>query len=141
IFDKDGKYKGSFGKPGKGDGEFNFVRPTCRPCGAGAMAFAPDGSLFVADEGNSRIEKFDPTHAFVKAWGSFGSGDGQFADPNQIATNGHEVFVADDARVETEVFDMDGTYLRTIPAAGWLAVDPAGDIFISSGGTVTKFHP
>jgi hypothetical protein len=140
-FSKDGKYLGSFGTPGKGDGEFNFERSACSPCGAGAMAFAPDGSLFVADDGNNRIEKFDPKHRFVKAWGSFGAGDGQFADANQIATNGHEVFVGDDARVDTQVFDVDGTYLRTIPTGGWLAIDNDGDVHISGGGTVRTYHP
>jgi hypothetical protein len=140
-FSKDGEYLGSFGTPGKGDGEFNFVRSVCSPCGAGAMAFAPDGTLFVADDGNNRIEKFDPRHKFVKAWGSFGAGHGQFADANQIATNGHEVFVSDDARVDTQVFDMDGTYLRTIPTAGWLAVDDAGNVHIDATGTVTTYHP
>lgn len=140
-FSKDGTYKGSFGTPGTADGAFNFVRSTCTPCGAGAIAFAPDGTLFVADDGNNRIEKFDPKGRFVKAWGTFGPGNGQFADANQIATNGREVFVGDDARADTQVFDLDGNYLRTIPTGGWLAVDTAGDLHVSSGGTVLTYHP
>lgn len=143
IFSNDGEYKGSFGKPGKGDGEFNFVRASCSPCGAGALAFAPDGSLFVADTGNSRIQKFDAAHNFVKAWGTFGAGASQFADANQIVTNGREVFVSDGSREDTQVFSTDGTYLRKIPdGGGWLAIDPSGDVFISeNGGLVTRYHP
>lgn len=140
IFGPDGKFKDTFGKPGKGDGEFDFVRPPCTPCGAGAMAFAPDGTLFVADEGsNQRIQKFDSKHRFVKAWGSFGAGEGQFADANQIATDGKFVYVSDDARYDLQVFDMDGTFVRGVDNNGWLAIDPKGGVFVSNSRGVTKY--
>jgi DNA-binding beta-propeller fold protein YncE len=140
IFGADGTFKDTFGRGGKGDGEFNFVRPTCTPCGAGALAFAPDGTLFVADVGNQRIQKFDPRHRFVKAFGSFGAGEGQFADANQIATDGKFVYVVDDARQDLQVFDLNGTYVRRIPeGAGWLAVDPTGNLFASNARGVTKY--
>jgi len=142
IFTPDGTFKGTFGSPGKGDGEFNFVRPTCTPCGAGAMTFAPDGTLFVADVGNQRIQKFDPKHKFVKAWGSFGAGDGQFADANQIATDGTSVYVSDDARGDLQVFKTDGTLLRRIAGGeGWLAIDQSGNLFASNPGGVQKYAP
>lgn len=140
-FGSDGTYKGSVGKPGKGDGEFDFERTTCRPCGAGALAFAPDGTLFVADTGNNRIQKFGPDHKFVKAWGTFGAGDGQFADAIQIATNGHEVFVGDDARGDLQVFDMNGNYVRTMPHGGWLAIDPHGTLYVTVEGVVHVYDP
>jgi hypothetical protein len=132
IFSKDGEFERSFGKPGDGPGEFELTRPACRDCpGAGALAFAPDGSLFVADVGNHRVQKFDPTHAFDTEWGGFGAGEGQFADALQIATNGREVFVADDARRDLQVFDMEGAFLRTYPVSGWLAVDAEGSLLVS----------
>ena len=141
IFAADGTFKGSFGGPGTGPGEFEFTRPACRDCpGAGALAFATDGSLFVADVGNHRIQKFDPSHEFEREWGEFGAGDGQFADAIQIATNGDEVFVSDDARLDVQVFDLDGKLLRTLPTSGWLAVDAAGDLFISSNeGSLARY--
>jgi hypothetical protein len=141
TFAQDGTFKGSFGKHGDGPGEFDFTRSTCTCPGAGALAFAPDGSLFVADVGNHRIQKFDPDHRFETEWGEFGAGDGQFADATQIATNGREVFVVDDARQDLQVFDLDGTFLRTVADAGWLAVDAAGNLFVSHGGTVTTYDP
>jgi NHL repeat-containing protein len=139
IFSEDGTYKGSFGKPGEGEGEFNFERSTCHPCGAGALAFAPDGSLFVADVGNNRVQKFDPAHEFETEWGSFGAGDGQFADANDIVTDGNQIFVADDARQDIQVFDMDGKFLRIVEDSGWLAVDSTGNFFVSHEGTVTSY--
>ena len=143
IFGSDGSFKGTFGAPGKGDGQFDFVRRTCRPCGAGAMAFAPDGTLFVADDGNRRIQKFDPQHRFVKAWGSFGAGDGQFADPNSIATDGKSVYVYDDSREDIQVFDADGTFVRVFSkgGGGWLATDKSGNLFVSGLAGMAEYDP
>lgn len=141
IFSEDGEYKGSFGKPGKGKGEFDFERATCRPCGAGALAFAPDGTLFVADVGNHRVQKFDPEHEFETEWGGFGAGEGQLADAIQIATDGRQVFVGDDARQDIQVFDMDGKFLRTLANSGWLAVDSSRTLYVSHEGTVTSYDP
>ena len=140
IFSKDGEFKGSFGKAGVGPGEFDFRRPVCRDCpGSGALAFAPDGSLFVADVGNHRVQKFGPEHEYETEWGGFGSGEGKFADAIGIATNGREVFVYDDAQAATQVFDTSGTFLRELRAGGWLAVDGAGNLSISGFGTVSRY--
>ena len=140
IFAPDGTFKGLFGRPGDGPGEFEFTRPACRDCpGAGALAFAPDGSLFVADVGNHRVQKFNAEREFETEWGEFGAGEGQFADANQIATNGRDVFVSDDVRLDTQVFDLDGRFHGTLPMGGWLAVDGGGDLFVSGGGVVSRF--
>lgn len=130
IFSPDGKYLGSFGEPGTGPGQFNFQRTSCPDCVAGAIAFAPDGSFFVADDGNNRIQKFGASHKFVKAWGSFGSGDGQFADANAIATDGRQVYVYDDVRFDIQVFDTEGKLLRKMTnLSGWITVDKAGNLW------------
>jgi sugar lactone lactonase YvrE len=47
AFDKSGKEVASFGKTGSGKGEL---------CSPGGLAIAPDGSIFVADSGNHRIQ-------------------------------------------------------------------------------------
>ncbi|HYK95469.1 MAG TPA: NHL repeat-containing protein [Candidatus Dormibacteraeota bacterium] len=138
IFSPDGKFLGSSGAPGTGPGQFNFRRTACPDCVAGAIAFAPDGSFFVADDGNNRIQKFDSAHKFVKAWGSFGSGDGQFADANAIATDGKAVYVNDDARGDIQVFDADGRFLRSFAGpGGWLAIDKDGNLFVMDNSSTT----
>lgn len=141
IFSPAGKYLGSFGKPGTGPGEFDFKRP-CSGCGAGAIAFAPDGTIFVADVGNNRIQKFDANHRFVSQWGIFGSGDGQFADASVIATDGKNVYVYDDQRNDIQVFDAGGHFLRKFTGpGGWLAVDHAGNLFASGDSGIARYDP
>jgi YVTN family beta-propeller protein len=45
------------------------------PCG---VAVDSEDNVYVADQSNNRIQKFNSTGAFITKWGSSGSGDGQF---------------------------------------------------------------
>ena len=58
-----------WGTVGTGDG--NFTSPS-------GVAVDSTGDVYVADSGNSRIQKFTPTGTFITKWGSLGTGDGQF---------------------------------------------------------------
>jgi DNA-binding beta-propeller fold protein YncE len=51
VYEKDGKLIGGWGREGGGEGEFR------RPMGIG---IGPDGSVYVADSQNNRIQKFAP---------------------------------------------------------------------------------
>ena len=64
------------GGQGTGDGEFN------RPA---AFAVASDGSVYVSDWFNHRIQKFTSEGVFVSKWGTEGTGDGQFIQPATVA--------------------------------------------------------
>ena len=125
IFDRDGTYLETWGAPGDGDGELDFVTQNG---GFGAVAFRPDGGFYVADSGNARVQQFDADRAFVRAWGTFGTEDGQFTAPQGIAVDGSgNVFVIDDARHDVQVFDADGRYLRRVPTvAPFFGIDQAG---------------
>ncbi|MFN2138372.1 MAG: flippase activity-associated protein Agl23, partial [Candidatus Promineifilaceae bacterium] len=59
------------------------------------MAVGPDGSIYVLDSGNHRLQVFDASGQFVKEWGSFGSEPGQFNEPWGIAVDDENVYVAD----------------------------------------------
>ena len=90
------------------------------------LAVATDGSgnVYVADSRFSRIQKFDANGTFLTAWGSPGSGNGQFGggspngayayDPSGVATDGSgNVYVADTDTNRIQKFDANGTFLTT----------------------------
>jgi hypothetical protein len=116
IFKPDGTFVETWGTAGTGDGQFHLTtHDQTHPDADGAVAFAPDGSFYVADGGNDRIQQFDAHRQFVRAWGSFGNGDGQFTTPKGIATDGKTVFVADDNRGDMQTFDASGKHIATFP--------------------------
>ena len=132
IFSPDGKFLEAWGTPGKGPGQFKLTTNDPRPDAVGAIAFAPDGSFYVVDNGNYRVEKFDKDRHFVTMWGSFGSGDGQFANPKGIATDGQTVYVADDPRFDIQAFDTNGGFLRSFPFPFVLfSRAPVGHLFVA----------
>jgi NHL repeat len=143
IISPDGKYLESWGTPGKGDGQFDFSDHQPSADGFGAIAFAPDGSFFVSDVGNHRVQKFTKDRKFVKAWGTFGSGDGQFAQAGEIVTDGKTVYVGDGTRGDIQAFDVDGTFLRTFGGSGgygvFLTLDAAGNVYATNPGQGKPF--
>ena len=148
IFSPDGKFLEAWGMPGSGPGQLALTTHDPTPDSVGAIAFAPDGSFYVADNGNYRVEKFDKNRKFVLQWGSFGSDNGQFGSPKGIATDGKSVWVADDPRQDIQVFDTNGKYLREFPfpfvlfsrsSAGILyVVDSTGVLEVDDNGATVR---
>ena len=64
------------GGQGTGDGELDS---------AGGVAAAYDGSVYVSDWFNHRIQKFTSEGVFVSKWGMEGTVDGQFIQPATVA--------------------------------------------------------
>ena len=65
------------GRAGAGPGEFDLSRPDDNP-GNGDIAVAKDGTVYVADGTNHRIQAFKPDGTFIRQFGSFGTGPGEF---------------------------------------------------------------
>jgi hypothetical protein len=103
------------------------------------------GRLFVADEGNNRVDVFDTEGNFLKAFGwgvkdgspvlqtctsaclkgSAGTGAGQFSKPTAIAvdnsptsTSRHAVYVVDFGNLRVEKFDEEGNFLLSFGSEG-----------------------
>jgi hypothetical protein len=139
IFKPDGTFIESWGIGGKGDGQLDLTTHDVNPDGAGAIAFAPDGSFYVADVGNYRVEKFDNNRKFVRAWGSFGTDNGQFANPKGIATDGKTVYVSDDGN-GMQVFDADGGFLRRFDFPFVLfSLTRTGNLLTADNGYLDQF--
>jgi tripartite motif-containing protein 71 len=138
IFDPDGTVIEYWEHRGSGEGEFLLERSNGD--GFGGIAFAPDGSFYVLDVGNHRVEHFDRERKFLKAWGSFGSDPGHFIYPIGLAVGSDAVvYVLDDKRDVVERFDSNGNVLGHITAypdapvgydsAGTFIVDADGDVY------------
>lgn len=152
IFTTGGAFVEFWGVSGTGNGELRLNR--ANGDGYGAIAFATDGSFFVLDVGNRRVQKFDADRHFVKAWGSLGSGPGQYKDPVGIAIGPDgRLHVLDDVRGVVETYDADGTVLgsfspfpggtQNYDGANSLALDAAGSFYVSVAhpDQVQQFDP
>src|SRR5262249_42952484 len=138
IFSQEGTYLRSWGRGGHNDGQLDLLSHDPIPGGTGAIAFAPDGSFYVADEGNYRVQKFDPSGTFQLTWGTFGQGNGQFVDPKAIFVHDDVVIVGDDARDDVQEFDSGGHYIRTLgihPIDPLLTIDGSGNIYYANASS------
>lgn len=118
---------GAFGSPGDQPGQF---------AGPYGVAAAPNGTIYVADEGNDRVQIFGPTGVLIGTFGSAGAGPGEFEDPYYaaVSADGNEVFVADYDNMRIQVFNSLGGFLREFPTSfrpNALAQDASGNLWIS----------
>jgi DNA-binding beta-propeller fold protein YncE len=121
------------GLPGAGAQSDVFNRPT-------DVAWDAAGNIFVADGiGNARVAKFSSKGAFIKSWGSRGTGPGLFGTVLGIAVDAQgNVYVADGGNKRIQVFDNSGT-LKTqytnvgTPAA--LCITPGPNQFLYSSNS------
>ena len=118
IFSPKGKYLESWGKGGSARGELDLSDHRPNPDGWGGIAFAPDGSFFIADTGNHRVQHFDKKRVAKNGWGSFGTDDGQFTQLISIATDGMTVYAGDGSQTNIQAFTADGDFIREFDAEG-----------------------
>ena len=92
-----------WGTAGAGDGEFY---------GPSALAADASGNIYLVDNFNHRIEKFDSNGNFLSKWGSFGTGNGEFYYPYGIALDASgKIYVADANNHRIQKFDLNGNFI------------------------------
>ena len=104
----EGKLLRTLGTPGEaGCDPTHFNQPT-------DVAVTPKGDVFVTDGyGNSRVVHFDARGKYVKAWGTLGTGPGEFSLPHAIVADSRgRLYVADRNNARVQVFDASGRFLQ-----------------------------
>jgi uncharacterized protein (TIGR03663 family) len=86
------------------------------------IAVAPDGSVYVADTWNHRIQKFSPEGEFITMWGFFGQAETPFAfwGPREVATDTKgQIYVTDTGNKRIVVFDESGNNILQFGEVGF----------------------
>ncbi|MGQ9553846.1 MAG: flippase activity-associated protein Agl23 [Anaerolineae bacterium] len=138
------------GTTGSGNGQFNNPR---------GLAVGADGTIYVVDSGNARIQAFSANGEFLFSWGSSGTAPGQFTEPwgIAVAANG-DVYVADTWNHRVQYFDAQGKFKgmwgffvdvqgndQAQPGGFWgprdLVIDSDGYVYVTDTGNkrVQKF--
>ena len=108
------------------------------------VAVGIDGSVYVTDTWNHRIQKFTADGEFVTTWGYFGQGETPFAlwGPRDLAINAAgQIFVTDTGNKRVVVYDAEGNYVTQFGSVGYeagqfdepvgIAVDDNGMVYIA----------
>jgi DNA-binding beta-propeller fold protein YncE len=120
-----GKVLRRWGKPGSGPGEFRFIPndPTALTDVQNAIAVGPDGTVYVSDSGNGRVQVFTRDGGFIRQFGSYGSGTGQLLRPyDLVIDSAGNAYVADDQSETLTKFSPDGRVIWQI--GGGSSSDP-----------------
>jgi uncharacterized protein (TIGR03663 family) len=134
-----------FGQLGSQPGEFNTPRN---------LAVAPDGSLYIADANNHRVQHLATDGSVLQTWGTFNDGTdgaapgGTFNEPWSVAASpdGRYVYVADTWNHRIQKFSSTGQFISMwgtfgqdeAPDSMWgprdVLVDNDGNVLVTDTG-------
>ncbi len=98
------------------------------------IAVGEDGSIYVNDFGNKRIQKFSSDGEYITHWGNSGNQLGDFYYPAGIAVSDDSVFVVDRDLNRIQKFSTDGEFVTTWGKKG----TSEGQFFYPNGITLSN---
>jgi len=105
------RHERSLGCQGSAPGQMSFPR---------GVALTQTGLLLVCDSGNNRIQVLDANADFSFAYqiGDYGSEDGKFIQPYDVAVNSNDEILVSDSCHRIQIFDVKGKFLRSFGTRG-----------------------
>ena len=136
-FTGDGTFITKWGSKGTGDGQFDY--PTGVSLDASDNVYVADADIaYIPDTDNDRIQKFTSDGTFLTKWGAYGSGDGQFDYPADIAVNASgSVYVTDSDNHRIQMFDLLQGTLSWVGTTGYVSDGVSPDAGAPNDTTLT----
>lgn len=123
-----------WGGLGRAPGQFRFVSsdPNDATDTHGRITVAIDGSVFVSDSGNFRVEEFTSSGRYVRSYGAPGNQPGQFLDPFDLVTDRNSnLYVTDDQLKTLTKLSPTGQVIWRVGGADSQDPDLAGHLHVS----------
>ena len=77
---------------------------------AETVTFDSHNHLYVLDDGNHRVQKFDTNGNYLLQFGSKGASDGQLNNPYGVTVHNDKVYIADYSNKRISVFQTNGKF-------------------------------
>jgi len=118
--------------------------------GAVDIAVDKSGYIYIIDNLNYRVQKFDSSGNFITKWGSEGKGEGEFTfDFSSICVDGdNNVYVANGSRIQK--FNSYGNFISTWNSydkdkkhlsPSTMTLDSKGNFYVGSNKAILIFDP
>jgi hypothetical protein len=134
VFDQNGNFLRQWGGVGTADGQFKLT--SISSDATSMLAVDKNNEVYVCDPGNSRIQVFDSSGAFLRKWGQAGTLPNEFpaGAPDAVASLAGQIYAGATNATPTRIFSKDGTFVRLVAAsifANSFAVTP-DELFLAT---------
>lgn len=140
VFTPSGEFLGKFGIFGQSGSSVSSA--PSQFYGPRDLAVDTDGTIYVTDTGNKRIQVFDSSFGYLRSFGGPGIIEGRMEEPVGLAIGPDSlIYVADTWNDRIQVFTLQGVFAREWPITGWdsqsvankpyIATDSAGRVYVS----------